>query len=87
MAFVFSRTNKRRKTCYVGYYIDGRFVRQKDWPVKSARGQGEGDIEVRIERREAGLLCWDYPFRPVLLTAVYALFAEGSDSEAQAGRG
>jgi len=29
MAFVFSRKNKRGNTWYVGYYVDGKFVRKK----------------------------------------------------------
>jgi len=29
MAFIFSRKNKRSKTWYVGYYINGKFFRKR----------------------------------------------------------
>jgi integrase len=63
MAFIFSRKNNRGKTWYVGYYIDGKFVRKKVGRSKTLAEKAGGDTEARIERGEVGLLNKDYPIR------------------------
>lgn len=61
MAFLFARTLKRGKTWYVGYYVDGRFVRKRIGRSKAIAEKARGDIEARLERRDANLLNRDYP--------------------------
>jgi len=63
MAFVFSRKTGRGTTYYVGYYVDGQYVRQRIGRSKVLAAKARGDIEARIERAEAGLLPKDYPIR------------------------
>jgi len=63
MASIFARKNKRGKTWYVGYYVDGKFVRKKIGRSKVLADKARGDIEAKIERGEAGLLRRDYPIR------------------------
>lgn len=63
MAFVFSRTYRRRKTYYVGYYVDGRLVRRRIGKSKTLADKARGEIEAKIERGDAGLLPRDYPVR------------------------
>lgn len=61
MAFIFSRKNSRGQTWYVGYYVNGRFIRKKIGRSKTIARKALGDIEARLERGEAGLLNKDYP--------------------------
>lgn len=61
MAFVFCRESQRRNTYYVGYYLDGRFVRKRVGRSKVFADKVKGDVEARLERREAHLLPRDYP--------------------------
>ena len=61
MAFTFCRKNSRGKTWYVGYYVNGKFVRKKVGRSKTLAEKARGDIEARIERGEVGLLNKDYP--------------------------
>jgi integrase len=63
MAFTFSRKNSRGKTWYVGYYVNGKFVRKKIGHSKVIAEKARGDIEAKLERGEAGLLKKDYPIR------------------------
>jgi len=68
MAFLFARKLRRGKTWYVGYYVDGRFVRKRIGRSKAIAEKARGDIEARLERGDAGLLNKDYP--------VFAFFHE-----------
>jgi len=61
MAFIFGRKHKRGKTWYVGYYVNGRFIRKRIGRSKTIAEKARGDIEARVERGEAGLLNRDYP--------------------------
>ncbi len=61
MAFIFARKHKRGKTWYVGYYVNGRFLRRRIGRSKTIAEKARGDIEARVERGEAGLLNRDYP--------------------------
>jgi len=61
MAFLFARKLRRGKTWYVGYYVDGRFVRKRIGRSKTIAEKARGDIEARLERGDAGLLNRDYP--------------------------
>lgn len=63
MAFTFSRKNSRGKTWYVGYYVNGKFMRKKIGRSKTIAEKARGDIEAKLERGEAGLLKKDYPVR------------------------
>lgn len=63
MAFTFCRKNNRGKTWYVGYYVNGKFVRKKVGRSKTLAEKARGDTEARIERGEVGLLNKDYPIR------------------------
>ena len=56
MAFIFARKHKRGKTWYVGYYVNGRFLRRRIGRSKTIAEKARGDIEARVERGEAGLL-------------------------------
>jgi len=61
MAFIYARKNKRGKTWYVGYYVNGRFLRKRVGRSKAIAEKARGDIEAKVERGEAGLLNRDYP--------------------------
>lgn len=61
MAFIFARNHRRGKTWYVGYYVNGRFVRKRVGRSKTIAEKARGDIEARIERADVGLLNRDYP--------------------------
>lgn len=63
MAFIFSRKNKRGKTWYVGYRVDGKLIRKRIGRSKALAEKARGDIEAKLERGEAGLLQKDYPIR------------------------
>ena len=63
MAFVFFRKTNRGKTWYVGYHVDGKFVRKQIGRSKVLAEKAKGDIQAKIERGEAGLLKKDYPIR------------------------
>ncbi len=63
MAFIFCRKHKHGRTWYVGYYLDGRFVRKRIGRSKTLAEKARGDIEAKLERGEAGLLNRDYPIR------------------------
>jgi len=49
------------KTWYVGYYVDGKFVRRKVGRSKAIAQKALGDIEAKLARGETGLLNRDYP--------------------------
>ena len=61
MAFIFARKNQRGKTWYVGYYVNGKFLRKRVGRSKVIAEKARGDIEAKVERGEAGLLNRDYP--------------------------
>jgi integrase len=61
MAFVFARKHSRGKTWYVGYYVNGKFVRRRVGRSKAIAGKALGDIEAKLARGEAGLINKDYP--------------------------
>lgn len=63
MAFLFSRQSKNTKTWYVGYYVDRKYVRKRIGRSKAFAEKACGEIEAKIERKEAGLLQKDYPLR------------------------
>ena len=47
----------------MGYHVNGRFLRERVGRSKAIVEKARGDIEVRIERGEAGLLKRDYPIQ------------------------
>ncbi len=61
MAFIFARKLSRGKTWYVGYYVNGKFVRRKVGRSKSVAQKALGDIEAKLARGETGLVNRDYP--------------------------
>ncbi len=61
MAFIFARKNNRGKTWYVGYCVNGRFLRKRVGRSKVIAEKARGDIEAKVERGEAGLLNRDCP--------------------------
>jgi integrase len=62
MAFIFYREHSRRKTYYVGYYLEHKLVRQKVGKSKALAEKVKGDVEAKMERGDVGLLRKDYPF-------------------------
>ncbi len=61
MAFLFARKLSRGKTWYVGYYVNGKFVRRKVGRSKTIAQKALGDIEAKLARGETGLVNRDYP--------------------------
>jgi len=51
MAFIFCRKNSCGKTWYVGYYVNGEFVRKKIGRSKVVAEKARGDIEAKLEIR------------------------------------
>jgi len=56
MAFIFAGKHNRGRTWYVGYYVNGRFLRKRAGRSKAIAEKAGGNIEARVERGEAGLL-------------------------------
>lgn len=60
MAFLFARKHKRGQTWYVGYYVDGRFIRKRIGRSKTiaekARGTSrQGSREARQAETKSNL--------------------------------
>lgn len=53
MAFIFVRKNQRGKTWYVGYYVNGKFLRKRVGRSKIIAEKARGNIEAKVEKGKA----------------------------------
>ncbi len=56
MAFLLPKKNKKSTTWYVGYYVDGKFIRKRIGKSKTLAKKARGEIEAKLELGEAGLI-------------------------------
>jgi len=84
MARIYSRTGKKGMLWYVDYQTDGRRVRKRVGKSKRIAELSLADIEVKLERKEAGFAVKDRPLTDFI--AEYMTYAKGNKAKNSCAR-
>jgi site-specific recombinase XerD len=78
VARIYSRTGKKGTLWYLDYQVDGRRIRKRVGKSKRIAELALADIEVKLERKEAGFAVKDRPLTDFI--AEYLSYAKGNKS-------